>query len=150
MLLLFSLPLVAGAQQPGSTASLTVTDKQAVEKWSRSTYGQQPDPKNDVAGDTQFLLSLTDTERQGAYLFRQHCNACHGPQMMTFKSYGPRLSKENVIDREDLVRSRIMEGSPNMPAFRYALQPAQVSNIIAYLKKVEKVCKDCKLGDYRR
>src|SRR5260370_42351451 len=36
MLLLFSLPLVAGAQQPGSTASLTVTDKQAVEKWSRS------------------------------------------------------------------------------------------------------------------
>jgi hypothetical protein len=70
--------------------------------------------------------------------------------MMTFKSYGPRLSKENVIDREDLVRSRIMEGSPNMPAFRYALQPAQVSNIIAYLKKVEKVCKDCKLGDYRR
>ena len=139
------------AQQQGSTASLTITDKAAVEKWSQSTYGQQPN-SNDVMGDTQLLLSMTPAQRQGAYLFKQHCNACHGPQMASAASFGPRLSKVNVgaAGIEDAVRTQIMQGSDHMPAFRYALQPAQVNMIIEYLKTIPAYCTDCKAGDVRR
>jgi len=151
LLLVVILTLSLRAQQQASTASLTITDNAAVEKWSRSTYGQQPN-SNDVMGDTQLLLSMTSGQRQGAYLFKQHCNACHGPQMASAASFGPRLSKVNVgaAGMEDAVRTQIMQGSNRMPAFRYALQPSQVSMIIEYLKTVPAYCTDCKAGDVRR
>src|SRR5712671_1256899 len=151
LLLVVILTLSLRAQQQASTASLTITDNAAVEKWSRSTYGQQPN-SNDVMGDTQLLLSMTSGQRQGAYLFKQHCNACHGPQMASAASFGPRLSKVNVgaAGMEDAVRTQIMQGSNRMPAFRYALQSSQVNMIIEYLKTVPAYCTDCKAGDVRR
>lgn len=141
VLLFCSLSLVIAGQQAGSPASLTefltVTDRQAIEQWTRSTYGQQPDPK-DPPGDTQFLLSLTATGRQGAFLFKQRCNVCHGAAMDTPTSYAPLLSRKNVEGRDDFVRKLIMDGSALMPAFRHGLQPAQIDSIIEYLKKVER------------
>jgi cytochrome c2 len=151
LLLVVIFTLSLRAQQQSATASLTITDNAAVEKWSRSTYGQQPN-SNDVMGDTQLLLSMTPAQRQGAYLFKQHCNACHGPQMASAASFGPRLSKVNVgaAGMEDAVRTQIMQGSDRMPAFRYALQSPQVNMIIEYLKTVPANCTNCKAGDVRR
>ena len=148
LILLFSLPVVR-AQQGGSKGSITETDKQAVEAWSRATSGH-PDPKDVVAGDTQFLLSLTAEQREGARLFKQHCDACHGPEMFRATSFGPALSKEIVEGNEGAVRVWITRGSEHMPAFRYALQPAQIDMIVEFLKKVEKRCQDCRPGDVRR
>jgi mono/diheme cytochrome c family protein len=139
LFLLLPMPPAAAAQQSGSTASLplVITDKQAVDEWSRSSQGQQPlDPK--APADTQFLLSLTGTERAGAFLYKQRCIVCHGRQMsLAPNTWGPLLSKTNVEGREDAVRRQIMEGSGRMPAFKYALQRSDVDAMIAYMKKLE-------------
>jgi mono/diheme cytochrome c family protein len=42
-----------------------------------------------------------------------------------------------VEGREDAVRRQIAEGSPRMPAFKYALQPSEVEAILQYLKRVD-------------
>lgn len=146
------------AQQAGSaTPLITIADRQAVEEWSRAISadrivpgGYEQSVPSDPAGDTQFLLSLREEQRYGAFLVKQRCNACHGAAMNSPQSYGPRLSRITVDGREDATRRQIMEGSANMPAFRYSLQPSQVNLIIEYLKAVEPPCGDCGPGDYRR
>jgi mono/diheme cytochrome c family protein len=139
LLLLVPVPSGVSAQQSSSAPALplVVTDRQAVEEWSRAAQGQQPlDPK--APADTEFLLSLTDAERLGAFRYRQRCVVCHGRQMsLAPNTWGPLLSKTNVEGREDAVRTRINEGSARMPAFKYALQPAEVDAIIDYLKKLQ-------------
>ena len=118
-----------------------------VEEWMRTAWGMEPQ----VLGvtDTHFLSSLSASERQGAFLFKQRCNTCHYSTMSTTRgagaglvdatSYGPPLSRTNVEgeDRERAVRRLISEGSATMPAFRYALRPEQIDSIIGYLKRVE-------------
>ena len=152
LLVLLSLSGPALAQKANPTAQLTITDKKALEEWSRLTYGKTPSP-DDPVGDTQFLVTLNPQQIRGAYLFRQHCDACHAPNTTTANSFGPRISKENLVDREDDIRTQIMDGSENMPAFKYAFQKSQVSDIIAFLKKVEPYCisgPGCGPGDTRR
>ena len=118
-----------------------------VEEWMRTAWGMEPQ----VLGvtDTHFLSSLSASERQGAFLFKQRCNTCHystmattggaGAGLVDAASYGPPLSRTNVEgeDRERAVRRLISEGSATMPAFRYALRPEQIDSIIGYLKRVE-------------
>ena len=128
------------AQQVGSTAVPADT-----EQWMRAAWGV--DPKSLGPTDSQFLLSLTDSERQGAFLFKQRCNVCHYSTVAsvsganagfeTSASYGPSLSKKNVDGREEMVRRQIAEGSEHMPAFKYGLKPAQIDQIISYLKKTD-------------
>ena len=134
-----ALPVVAAAQQsaPAGPLPLVITDKQAVDEWSRDSKGQQPlDPK--APADTQLLMSLNDTERVGAFRFRQRCAICHGRQMsLAPNTWGPLLSKANVQGKEEAVRQRIMEGSARMPAFKYALQPSDINAIIDYMKKLD-------------
>lgn len=135
MLVLLAAPPVVSAQQ------FDEFDRQTIEQWTRATFGQEaPDRAaltHPVWG-TEFLLSLTDAQREGARLFMQRCNVCHGAAMNSLTAYGGLLSKQNVEGREDAARSRIMNGSERMPAFRYALQPSQIDLIIDYLKRVEK------------
>ena len=74
----------------------------------------------------------------GAFRFKQRCDVCHGVQMsLAPNTWGPILSKRNVIGREDAVRQRILDGSARMPAFKYALQPSDVDAIVDYLKLLE-------------
>ena len=113
----------------------------------RTAWGMEPQVLGVI--DTHFLSSLSASERQGAFLFKQRCNTCHYSTMSTTRgagaglvdaaSYGPPLSRTNVEgeDRERAVRRLISEGSATMPAFRYALRPEQIDSIIGYLKRVE-------------
>lgn len=128
---------------------LTIQDKAAVDLWSEMTYGQARSP-NDPMGDTAMLQALAKNELRGAYTFKQHCNVCHERDQSLGTSYGPRITKDSLVDREDFIRDQIMNGSTNMPAFKYALQSAQVADILSYLKKVPSPCYDCKIGDFRR
>jgi mono/diheme cytochrome c family protein len=130
-------------------SELTIQDKAAVDAWTDLTYGQAKSP-NDPMGDTGLLQSLTKEELLGATTFRQHCNACHAGEASIAVTYGPRVTKDNLVDREDFIRMQITEGSPNMPAFKYALKPRDVDRIMAYLRKVPSPCYDCKVGDFRR
>jgi len=139
VLLLLGVPLLVSGQQSGSAKlPLVITDKQAVEEWSRAIWDGPLDPK--LPSDTVFLLSLTETEWLGRFRFKQRCALCHALQTnLSTDTLGPLLTQKNVVGREELVRRRIMEGSSRMPVFKYALEPATIDAIIAYLKKVEKV-----------
>jgi hypothetical protein len=141
LFLLVPLAWSASAQQSSQTTidHLIITDKQAVEEWSKATQGQQPlDPGTPL--ETEFLLSLSPTERLGAFRFKQRCLVCHGRQMsLQPNTWGPILTRKNVEGREDVVRRQIMEGSPRMPAFKYSLQPSDVEAIVQYLKRVDTV-----------
>ena len=130
------------AQQPATPAPPVSPE---TEQWMRKAWGV--DPKIMGQTDTHFLLSLSEAERQGAFLFKQRCNLCHYSQiasiggakdgLLTSASYGPALSKKDIDGREDAVRKKIVEGSERMPAYKYSLQPAQVDMIIGYLKRVD-------------
>ena len=133
--------LSISAQQTASPTidPLIIVDKDAVAEWSRATQGQQPlDPATPL--ETQFLLSLTPSERLGAFRFKQRCLVCHGRQMsLAPNTWGPILTRKNVEGREEMVRRQIMEGSARMPGFKYALAPTDVDAILQYLKRVETV-----------
>jgi hypothetical protein len=141
VLVAFSGP--GSAQRQGAPADTTtienliITDRPAVDEWSKATQGGQAlDSRTPL--ETEFLLSLTATERLGAFRFKQRCIVCHGRQMsLQPNTWGPILTKKNVEGREDAVRRQIAEGSPRMPAFKYALQPSEVEAILQYLKRVD-------------
>ena len=137
MLLLSALvtPLLAGAPQ---AEPQSLTGNAAIDEWVRTTFGQAVDPAtldNPVWG-TRTLLSLTAAQLEGARLFMQRCNVCHGAAMNSMDAYGPFLTKQRVEGREAHVRQVIMDGTERMPAFKYGLQPAQIDMIVDYLGTV--------------
>jgi mono/diheme cytochrome c family protein len=83
--------------------------------------------------------SLSAPEKSGQKLFLQRCALCHVGYAPMYRTYGPPIDKEIVADRgEKAVRTKIMDGSVAMPGWKYSLKPADVDNIIAYLKTVKK------------
>src|SRR5437762_12149322 len=99
--LLFSLlPFVGSTQQSNSASSLT--GDPAVDVWVRATFGQEVDSHAldtlpSAVDRTRFLVSLNETERLGAFRFRQRCNVCHAPTMSAPETtYAPRLTKNTV------------------------------------------------------
>jgi hypothetical protein len=139
LLFVLGLPLLVSGQQPDSTRlPLVITDRAAVDEWSKAIYDGPLDPK--LSGDTAFLQSLSPAEMLGRFRFKQRCALCHGEQTNpAAPTFGPVLTQKHVVGREELVRRQILEGSNRMPAFKYSIEPATVDVIIAYLKKVERV-----------
>ena len=93
------------------------------------------------AYDTPQLLAapaLSDAALKGRTLWVQRCAYCHdGLGTPTYGTLGPWLDAETVqATREGLVREKIATGSERMPGFQYTLQPAQVDQLIAFLKSV--------------
>ena len=83
--------------------------------------------------------SLSAKERAGEKLFLQRCSLCHLGYAINYQTYAPPLYKDIVRERgETAVRAKIMDGSVAMPGWKYSLKPADVDNIIAYLKTVKK------------
>ncbi len=78
-------------------------------------------------------LPLTEVEMKGRSLFAQRCANCH---LGTAQNPGPLLSQQTVEKRgEAFIREKIMKGTPTiMPGFEYSLEPAQIDQIIAFLK----------------
>lgn len=87
-----------------------------------------------VAAQEKGKAASADVIFEGKGLFSQRCSVCHST---TERMYGPMLSKNVVVDREDAVRQQIEQGSNLMPGFRYGLKPAQIDAIILYLSSVE-------------
>ena len=139
LLLLLVAPLLVSGQQPGSTKlPLVITDKAAVDEWSRTIWDGPLDPN--LPSDTPFLLSLSETEMLGRFRFRQRCALCHAAQTnLVTTTWGPILTQKHVMGREAQVRTRILEGTLRMPAFKYALDAPTIDAIIAYLKRVERL-----------
>jgi mono/diheme cytochrome c family protein len=140
--LLFLLPFVvlaaAAAQQHGPAVPLT--GDAALDAWVRMTFGQPVEPAAlaDPVWGTKTLASLSQEQREGARLFMQRCNVCHGAAMNSLTAYGPLLTKKNVEGRVEAARRVIMDGTARMPGFKYGLEPFQITLIIEYLKNVER------------
>jgi mono/diheme cytochrome c family protein len=79
--------------------------------------------------------ALVASQLAGRNLFAQHCVVCHVRTLITaVRTYGPALSKESLGGQDDVLRELISNGTPNMPGFKYSLEPGEIGTIIAYLK----------------
>jgi mono/diheme cytochrome c family protein len=106
-----------------------------------STAAQQPTPKVVVTdydmAKAAAPLALSPAELTGKKLFVQRCALCHdvlGQPATT--TVGPWLDVETVKRSEEAVRFKIMNGSRQMPAWKYTLDAPQIDSIVAYLKTV--------------
>jgi mono/diheme cytochrome c family protein len=79
--------------------------------------------------------SRNASELAGRNLFAQHCVVCHVKTLVTaVRTYGPPLSKDSLGGQPALLRAQISDGSPNMPGFKYSLEPPEIDAIVAYLQ----------------
>ena len=77
-------------------------------------------------------LPLNETELKGRTLFAHRCANCHGG---TAQRPGPLLGQQTVGRLgEAAIREKIRKGSPLMPGFEHSLEPAQLDQIVAFLK----------------
>jgi len=87
---------------------------------------------------SKVTTKLGAAEARGKGLFLQRCSICHLPQLPGRRPpMGPALSgylQASTPEKEAAARKKIVEGSPVMPAFQYALQSKDVDDIVAYLK----------------
>ena len=83
--------------------------------------------------------SPADAAREGKKMFQQRCSVCHMPPVLGDATpYGPLLSTESVVGKEDDTREIIANGATRMPGFKYGLEAREIDNIIAYIKTVRK------------
>ena len=85
-----------------------------------------------------YEVSLSADARKGRNVWLQRCAYCHdGVGTPTYNTIGPYLDADLITKRGDnAVRGRILSGSATMPAFRWALTPAQVDQVIAFMKTI--------------
>lgn len=82
---------------------------------------------------------LSAHAQRGEQLYFQRCSVCHLSTAPKYQTYGPPLHQEVIAARgDDAVRQKVMEGSQTMPGWKYTLKPADVDDIIVYLKTVTK------------
>lgn len=78
-------------------------------------------------------LPLTEAELKGRTLFAQRCANCHRGDPP--ENPGPLLGQQTVARLgESFIREKVRKGSPMMPGYAYSLEPAQIDQIVAFLK----------------
>lgn len=96
-------------------------------------------PQAQDAQDSPAAKSLSKEEKMGQKIYVQRCSVCHLGLPPKYETYGPVLDQQIIAARGDAkVREKIMDGSQRMPGWKYGLKPADVDNVIAYLKTVAK------------
>jgi cytochrome c2 len=106
---------------------------------AQENRAQQQDPSASAARKPSAPRpALNEQQRRGEALFVQNCPLCHVPsnQKKRLGIQGPVLQGLFGEDAdEDALRQFIQQGVPGkMPGFRYALEPKQVDDLIAFLK----------------
>lgn len=97
-------------------------------------YASTPDVVREVYDMRAAMapLPLGEVELKGRALFAQRCANCHGG---TRQRPGALLGRQTVERLGDTaVRAKVRNGSPMMPGFEHTLQPAQVDQLVAFLK----------------
>lgn len=116
-LLPLAMPPHAGAQQRNGEAYSTAAEV------VREVYDMRA---------AMAPLPLGEVELKGRALFAQRCANCHGG---TRQRPGPLLGRPTLEKLGDAaIREKVRRGSPMMPGFEPTLQPAQVDQIVAFLK----------------
>jgi mono/diheme cytochrome c family protein len=109
--------------------------------WAVAASAQsQQVPVTAIPGFYEGLDATQATLRRGESTFYQRCSFCHLPRIRkaaTTPGPAPSLSgllKGATPEREALAREYILKGSDRMPGWQYALKPAQIDELIAYMK----------------
>jgi mono/diheme cytochrome c family protein len=81
---------------------------------------------------------LPDNVYRGRAIFMQRCAYCHdGVGQPSYNTLGPFLDPDLLAPIGDAgVRMFITQGTDNMPGFQYALTPAQIDDVVAYVKTI--------------
>ena len=104
-----------------------------------SPQSQQP-PPTAVPGFYDGLDKNAVAMRRGESTFYQRCSLCHLPRIRKATTTpGPGPSLTGILqgadkERENRVRDVILQGSDRMPGWRYSFKPAELDDLIAYLK----------------
>jgi len=125
-------------ERPGPTRVLLVSLLLIV-PMTMSLQSQQP-PPTAIPGFYDALSKEAVGSRRGEAIFYQRCSLCHLPRIRkggTTPGPAPSLTgvlKSGEQGREAKVREFILKGSERMPGWQYTLSPAQLDDVIAYLK----------------
>jgi mono/diheme cytochrome c family protein len=81
---------------------------------------------------------LPDNIYRGRVVFMQRCAYCHdGVGQPSYNTKGPFLDPELITPLGDAgIRMFITQGTDNMPSYQYALTPAQIDDVVAYVKTI--------------
>jgi len=100
-----------------------------------------PRTQSKPASPPDFGRSLNERQMRGEGLFLQRCWLCHLAQatrlMPHARSYGPSLTgllRDAGVAKQKAVREAISKGGPRMPGFQYGLSPAEMDDLMEYLK----------------
>jgi mono/diheme cytochrome c family protein len=82
--------------------------------------------------------AVPDDLRRGRALWLQRCAYCHdGVGQPSYRTMGPWIDSSMMRKMGDArFRAVVATGSARMPGFRYALQPQQVNDLVAFLQTV--------------
>jgi mono/diheme cytochrome c family protein len=98
-----------------------------------------------LIGTTSVTLALDPAEQRGFIFVKENCSKCHAIGLhgdSPLKIAPPFRTLHLRYPIEELAESLgegIVTGHPTMPQFR--LDPAQVNDVVAYLKSLEKTPK---------
>ena len=89
---------------------------------------------------------LTPDQEAGRRILQTRCAMCHvaeDPGTETERAvargpFGPLLSSARVLVDEAGVREKILNGGPQMPGYKYALSANEVTQIIAFMKTLQR------------
>ena len=91
------------------------------------------------------LLSVAaHAQSKGATLFQSNCQMCHGSDGKGSTPTGQAMKVVNlhspeVVKMSDAeIANVISKGKKNMPAFGSRLAPAQIENLVSYIRTLQK------------
>lgn len=96
----------------------------------------------------QQATSLSPAEKTGRRIFQTRCAMCHVGQEPATEmatpaaerrpaTMGPLLSQANTTN-EAALRLKIKDGSRLMPGYKHTLNDAQIDQVIAFMKTIDK------------
>jgi mono/diheme cytochrome c family protein len=99
------------------------------------------------AQQPQSSTTLTAAEQSGRRIFQTRCAMCHvgedpatevaNPTAAPQRTFGPVLSRAQG-DNEAALREKIKNGGPRMPGYKLTLTDAQIDQVIAFVKTLER------------
>lgn len=106
--------------------------------WSASTLTTALDSPQSPQAGAAVRAAEHDAVKRGEAVFTRHCPICHLGRPSEARPFIGRslrgLLKNVKPAQETAVREAIRKGNDKMPGFQYNLTPAQVDDLIAYLK----------------
>lgn len=89
---------------------------------------------------------LSPDEKAGRRILQTRCAMCHVAEdpgteterAVTIGPFGPLLSNVQVLVNEAAVREKILNGGPRMPGYKYALSAKDVSQVLAFMKTLQR------------